>query len=168
MQVCIRVPSAVISTLIRLDILFACTIKDFPYSPSFPTTSKIDDSRNPHTPSNEINTTLLMPGHSQHILRRRRSHLRRWIEDQQYHAHVESDDFFTDNPDSPIERVGTPCNPYLAYPHLSTATYQRPRTLNEVGSLHNYVVVDDALEDETRVDEDHVSVDSDGAEVPVV
>jgi hypothetical protein len=85
------------------------------------------------------------------------------MEDQQY---IEPDDFF-DEPASPIERVGTPCNPYLAYPHLSAASFYR-RTLDEVGSLHNYVVVDDVAEDETHIEEDHVSVDSDGAEVRVV
>ena len=103
-----------------------------------------------------------MPANSGHILRRRRSHLKRWIEDQQ---HIEPDDFDFDDPESPIERVGTPCNPYLAYPHLSVASFH-PRTLNEVGSLHNYVVVDD-IEDQTHDDEDHVSIDSDGAEVCV-
>jgi hypothetical protein len=131
-----------------------------PDSPSFPTTSRIDDPRNLHTPPDEANPALLMPANSGHMLRRRRSHLKRWIEDQQ---HIEPDDFDFDDPESPIERVGTPCNPYLAYPHLSVASFH-PRTLNEVGSLHDYVVVDD-IEDQTHDDEDHISVDSDGAEV---
>ncbi|KIM88614.1 hypothetical protein PILCRDRAFT_813581 [Piloderma croceum F 1598] len=134
-----------------------------PNSPSFPTISRIDSLRIPRTPPKDINMALLMPGHSGHILRRRRSHLRRWIEDQQYQAHVEPDDFLNENPDDPVERIGTPCNPYLAYPHLSKPSYY-PRTLDEVGSMHNYVVVDDVLEDETHVDDDHASVDSDGAE----
>jgi hypothetical protein len=130
-------------------------IKDSPPdSPSFPTTSRIDDPR-----PDEVNTTLLTPGNPGHILRRRRSHLKRWIEDQQY---IEPDDFFAE-PESPVERVGTPCNPYLAYPHLCGPS----KTLNEVGSLHNYVVVDDIVQDETHLDEDHVSVDSDRAEVRV-
>lgn len=103
-----------------------------------------------------------MPVNARHVLRRKRSHLNRWIQDQQYQ--VEHDDVFDDVPESPVERIGTPCNPYLAYPHLSVASFQ-PKTLNEVGSMYNYVVVDDVVDDETRPDDDHFSVDSDGAEV---
>lgn len=135
-----------------------------PDSASFPT---IDDPRVPRTPPNEIDTALLIPDPG-HVLRRRRSHLKRWIEDQQYHAHVgpDDDDFFS-SPDSPVERVGTPCNPYLAYPHLSASSFHR-RTTNEVGSLHNYVVVDDVADDDAPADEDRFFVDSDGAEVRVI
>ena len=146
----------------QTSFLFASVTQDsFPNSPSFPT---IDNLRIPRTPPKDIDMALLMPGHSGHILRRRRSHLRRWIEDQQYQAHVEPDDFLNENPQDPVERIGTPCNPYLAYPHLSKPSYY-PKNLEEVGNLHNYVVVDDVLEDETHVDDDHASVDSDGAEV---
>lgn len=148
----------------RITIAVADHIEDsLPNPPSFPTISKIDSLRIPPTPPQDIDIALLMPGHSGNILRRRRSHLRRWIEDQQYQAHVEPDDFLNENPEDPVERIGTPCNPYLAYPHLSRPSYY-PRTPDKVGSLHNYVVVDDVLEDETHVDDDHASVDSNGAE----
>src|ERR1700691_251418 len=98
-------------------IVFLIHIRDEdspPDSPSFPETSRIDDSRSPHTPPDEVNTALLMPINSHHILRRRRSHLKRWIEDQHYHSQIEPDDIFNDDPKSPVERIGTPCNPYLA------------------------------------------------------
>lgn len=105
-----------------------------------------------------------MPGTSRHILRRRRSHLARWIEDQQYIAHTDDDVF--DAPDhveeAAMASVGTPPNAYLAYPHLKMSSFKEP--LDEVGSLHNYVVVDD-VDGDGDGDEDRDTVDSEGAEV---
>lgn len=133
-------------------------------SPSFQAT-KNDNSRGQYTQTDEENTTLT-PGNSKHNLRRRRSHLQRWIEDQQYHTHAGPDDAsdILDDTESPVPTIGTPCNPYLAYPHLGVAS-SHPRTLNEVGSLHNYVVVDDIPDEGDEVEEDRASVDSEGAEV---
>ena len=61
-----------------------------------------------------------------------------------------------------IATVGTPPNAYLAYPHLKMPTFKE--SLDEVGSMHNYVIVDNANID-VDADEDHITVDSEGAEV---
>lgn len=105
-----------------------------------------------------------MPGSSSHLLRRRRSHLAKWIEDQQYIAHTDDNVFGASDhtEESVITTVGTPPNAYLAYPHLKMPSFKEP--LDEVGSMHNYVVVDD-VDGDADVDEDRMTVDSEGAEV---
>lgn len=140
-----------------------------PDSLSFPTTSKADESKGPHTPLDEEHHAMIIPGTSRHMLRRRRSHLQRWIEDQHYITQGDSTDIFelSEDLETPIAAVGTPCNPYLAYPHLAVGSF-RSSTMDEVGSMHNYVVVDDTVDEDADEDADHVSVDSEGAEVSLL
>ena len=101
-----------------------------------------------------------MPGTSRQKLCRRRSHLARWIEDQQCIANTDDDVFGSPNQaeEAVIVTVGTPPNAYLAYPHLKMPSFKEP--LDEVGSMHNYVVVDDV-----DGDDDRMTIDSEGAEV---
>lgn len=119
---------------------------------------------------NDIPTLHLTAGPVPRAMRRRRSHLQQWIEDQHHHtAHLDADsaDAFdlSERGDGPAskQRVGTPCNPYLAYPHLGGPAVG-PKNFNEAGSMHSYVVVDDAVD---GPEGDHGDLDSEGAEVCV-
>ena len=103
-------------------------------------------------------------------MRRRRSHLQRWIEDQHYQAHLDADSIdaleCSELEQDPVtqQRIGTPCNPYLAYPHLGGPAVG-PKAFNEAGSMHSYVVVDAPADGPGGEDTDHEDLDAEGAEV---
>ncbi|TFK56699.1 hypothetical protein OE88DRAFT_1640577 [Heliocybe sulcata] len=83
--------------------------------------------------------TVKMPARRQ-IVRRRSSHLERWIEDQHRLSTTseEAEPYVSLDEDAP--GVGTPCHPYLAYPNLTT------RYCNEDSykqTLESFVVVTD-------------------------
>lgn len=72
--------------------------------------------------------------HHTRTLRRRSSRLSKWLEELRVDSPtIRRPDSLNISPDA--ETVGTECNPYLAYPHLSLATVRR--------SMDDYVVVDD-------------------------
>lgn len=73
-----------------------------------------------------------------HHVRRRSSHLKRWIEDQQSHSSATPSLVLDLTEDSNVCPVGTRCNPYLAYPHLKFSPVD-----DDADSLHSYDVVDD-------------------------
>ncbi|KAH7886156.1 hypothetical protein F5I97DRAFT_1808479 [Phlebopus sp. FC_14] len=79
------------------------------------------------------------PKNSDKTLRRRSSRLSRWLLELQLQStpSTQSDPLGL----SDVHPVGTDCNPYLAYPHMSMAAVRR--SLDDAGSMHDYVVVDD-------------------------
>lgn len=78
--------------------------------------------------------------HHTQTLRPRSSRLSKWLEELRVDSPTvqRSDDL---NVSTNMEAVGTECNPYLAYPHLSLATVRR--SMDDATSMHDYVVVDD-------------------------
>ncbi|KAG2076835.1 hypothetical protein BDR04DRAFT_1067044, partial [Suillus decipiens] len=78
--------------------------------------------------------------HHTQTLRRRSSRLSKWLEELRVDSPTvqPSDDL---NISTNVEAVGTECNPYLAYPHLSLATVRR--SMDDATSMYDYVVVDD-------------------------
>ncbi|KAF9225406.1 hypothetical protein BS17DRAFT_815974 [Gyrodon lividus] len=77
--------------------------------------------------------------HSTHTLRRRSSRLSRWLLELQIQSASSTRSDVLDLSD--VDPVGTQCNPYLAYPHMSMAAVRR--SLDDAGSMHDYVLVDD-------------------------
>ncbi|KAG2155627.1 hypothetical protein DEU56DRAFT_315856 [Suillus clintonianus] len=75
--------------------------------------------------------------HHTRTLRRRSSRLSKWLEELQ----VDSSTVQQPETSADVEAVGTECNPYLAYPHLSLATVRR--SMDDATSMHDYVVVND-------------------------
>jgi hypothetical protein len=76
--------------------------------------------------------------HPIRTLRRRSSRLSKWLEELRVDSPtVQQPDI---SPDAETS-IGTECNPYLAYPHLSLATVRR--SMDDATSMHDYVVVDD-------------------------
>ncbi|KAF7979393.1 hypothetical protein HWV62_42494 [Athelia sp. TMB] len=118
---------------------------------------------------NDFPTIHLTAGPLPHAMRRRRSHLQRWIEDQHYQTHLDADsiDAFEcselEQDPATQQRIGTPCNPYLAYPHLGGPAVG-PKAFNEAGSMHSYVVVDAPADGPGGEDTDHEDLDAEGAE----
>ncbi|EGO05302.1 hypothetical protein SERLA73DRAFT_157878, partial [Serpula lacrymans var. lacrymans S7.3] len=80
---------------------------------------------------------------SSRTLRRRSSHLSRWLQEQQSHVSPKSSqaDLDFDISDD-VQGVGTECNPYLAYPHLSGAALRN--SFDDAGSMHSYVILDES------------------------
>ncbi|KIL00988.1 hypothetical protein PAXRUDRAFT_820995 [Paxillus rubicundulus Ve08.2h10] len=74
-------------------------------------------------------------------LRRRSSRVSRWLLELQSQSTPSSPSDVLDLSD--VLPVGTQCNPYLAYPHMSMAAVRR--SLDDADSMHDYVVVDDDL-----------------------
>jgi hypothetical protein len=70
-------------------------------------------------------------------LRRRSNRISRWLLELQTSTPPDVIDL------SDVDPVGTRCNPYLAYPHLSMAALRR--SLDDADSMHDYVVVDDDI-----------------------
>ncbi|KAG1757113.1 hypothetical protein EDB19DRAFT_12620 [Suillus lakei] len=75
--------------------------------------------------------------HPTRTLRRRSSRLSKWLEE----LRVDSPTIQQPDISADAETVGTECNPYLAYPHLSLATVRR--SMDDASSMHDYVVVND-------------------------
>lgn len=76
------------------------------------------------------------------VVRRRSSHLERWIQDQHRlstsSSSEDGDVFVSLNDDVPA--IGTACHPYLAYPHLTTRHCSRE---DDKQTLESFIVVDD-------------------------
>ncbi|KAG2149540.1 hypothetical protein BD769DRAFT_1344741 [Suillus cothurnatus] len=93
--------------------------------------------------------------HHTGTLRRRSSRLSKWLEELRFDSPT------VQQPGSPnistdVETVGTECNPYLAYPHLSLATVRK--SMDDAISMHDYVVVDDGDVQEYIPPEESVDV----------
>ncbi|KZT30866.1 hypothetical protein NEOLEDRAFT_41761 [Neolentinus lepideus HHB14362 ss-1] len=90
-------------------------------------------------PEDEDEETVSIPCRRQ-IVRRRSSHLERWIEDQHRLSTTseDTDAYISLNDDVPP--VGTACHPYLAYPHLTTR-YCSEDVYKQ--TLESFIVVDD-------------------------
>ncbi|KAG2156685.1 uncharacterized protein EDB93DRAFT_1079312 [Suillus bovinus] len=83
---------------------------------------------------------IFMTQHHTRTLRRRSSRLSKWLEELRVDSPtVQRRDSLNNSTD--VENVGTECNPYLAYPHLSLATVRG--SMDDATSMHDYVVVDD-------------------------
>ncbi|KII94118.1 hypothetical protein PLICRDRAFT_416504 [Plicaturopsis crispa FD-325 SS-3] len=106
-----------------------------PGSPSSATTITHAGRPYPVTPD-ERSTLPMRPRH----IRRRSSHLQRWIQEQQCHTSASPSVVdLTNDLDEP--RVGTPCNPYLAYPHISLTPARHAK--DDLDSLHSYDLIAD-------------------------
>lgn len=78
--------------------------------------------------------------HHTRTLRRRSSRLSKWLEELRVDSPtIQRPGSLNISPDA--ETIGTECNPYLAYPHLSLATVRK--SMDDATSMHDYVVVDD-------------------------
>ncbi|KAG1754825.1 uncharacterized protein EDB91DRAFT_1042848 [Suillus paluster] len=97
------------------------------------TVRRISSSVRPNVGDDDVFTTQ---PHTR-TLRRRSSRLSKWLED----LRVESPTVQQLDISADTETVGTECNPYLAYPHLSPATVRR--SMDDARSMHDYVVVND-------------------------
>lgn len=120
-----------------LNISFSWSgLKDGPPgSPSSATTITHAGRPYPVTPD-ERSTLPMRPRH----IRRRSSHLQRWIQEQQCHTSASPSVVdLTNDLDEP--RVGTPCNPYLAYPHISLTPARHAK--DDLDSLHSYDLIAD-------------------------
>ncbi|KAG0707524.1 hypothetical protein DFH29DRAFT_796566 [Suillus ampliporus] len=87
--------------------------------------------------ANTVDDDVFTTPHHTRTLRRRSSRLSKWLEELQ----VDSSTIQQPDTSADAETIGTECNPYLAYPHLSLATVRR--SMDEASSMHDYVVVDD-------------------------
>ncbi|OAX42654.1 hypothetical protein K503DRAFT_766535 [Rhizopogon vinicolor AM-OR11-026] len=80
--------------------------------------------------------------HPTRTLRRRSSRLSKWLEELRIQpSTVQQPDIFNSSAGTETVGVGTKCNPYLAYPHLSLAAIRR--SMDDASSMHDYVVVND-------------------------
>jgi hypothetical protein len=77
-------------------------------------------------------------------LRRRSSRVSRWLLELQIQSAPSTSSDVLDLSD--VHPVGTQCNPYLAYPHMSMAAVRR--SLDDADSMHDYVVLDDDVAQE--------------------
>ncbi|KAF9245751.1 hypothetical protein BU15DRAFT_58721 [Melanogaster broomeanus] len=83
------------------------------------------------------------------LRRRSNSRLSRWLLELQIQSTPSTR---SDVPDlSDVDHVGTRCNPYLAYPHMNMAAVHR--SLDDAGSMHDYVIVGDDVAQECPPEE---------------
>lgn len=116
------------------------------------TVRRISASVRAHAGDDDIFTTQ---NHTR-TLRRRSSRLSKWLEELRVGSSTVQRLDGTDNSTN-TENVGTECNPYLAYPHLSLATVRR--SMDDATSMHDYVVVDDGDVQEYNPPEEPVDLE---------
>lgn len=115
------------------------------------TVRRLSASVRPNVGDDDIFTTQ----HHTRTLRRRSSRLSKWLEELRVDSPTVQQPRSLHIPTN-VETVGTECNPYLAYPHLSLATVRR--SMDDATSMHDYVVVDDSDVQEHIPPEDPVDV----------
>lgn len=86
--------------------------------------------RRPDTSSRLVDADVHPPS----TLYRRSGRLSRWLLELQTSTTPDTLDLFD------VDPIGTRCNPYLAYPHMSMATVRRG--LDDADSMHDYVVIE--------------------------
>lgn len=73
-------------------------------------------------------------------LRRKSSHIERWLDDQHRISALHLDG---SRSEESIPSIGTKCHPYLAYPHLSVASLVKSSLDERSPTIESFVLVDD-------------------------